>query len=152
MITHVVEGDVMDTPHKHIAFAINTEGFNDSGFAGFVSKIAPKLANTGPKKLGEVITINAGHKTFHGLVCHSLAKGGWKDAPEAIVQCLNSIEVDDREPIAIIAIGSGEIGRILGASFVKNIRAINRSKKNCVVYVTTEFQKMAADDVINNRC
>ena len=139
----------MDTPHKHIAFAINTEGFNDSGFAGFVSKFVPKLANTGPKKLGEVITINAGHKTFHGLVCHSL-KGGWKDAPEAIVTCLNNIEVDDREPIAIIAIGSGLIGQMSGAKILENIRAIHRSKKNCVLY-GTELCVRVADDIIHNR-
>ena len=34
MVVKTVQDDVFNSKAKHIAFAINVEGFNDSGFAG----------------------------------------------------------------------------------------------------------------------
>lgn len=73
MVKNEVRGDIFTTSDKHIIFAINTEGYNDSGFAGAVSrKYWPELANAGGNKFGEVLTKEAGDKTFYAIVCHSL--------------------------------------------------------------------------------
>ncbi|MDO4962773.1 MAG: hypothetical protein Q4E75_01555 [bacterium] len=37
MIIKTVQDDIFNSEAKHIAFAVNTEGYNDSGFAGQVS-------------------------------------------------------------------------------------------------------------------
>mgnify|MGYP001602394008 CR=1 FL=1 len=59
MIVNTTRGDVFQAPHKHIAFAVNTEGYNDAGFAGAVSsRYWPELANTGTKKLGDALMKN----------------------------------------------------------------------------------------------
>jgi len=38
MIVDMVRGDIFETDCKYIAFAVNTEGINDAGFAGQVSR------------------------------------------------------------------------------------------------------------------
>lgn len=146
MITKVLNEDVFKTPYKHIAFAINTEGFNDAGFAGQVSgRYAPTLANTGKKQLGEIVSIQAGEKTFHGLVCHSL-KNGWKGAPEAITSCLEKIETD--EPIAVVLMGAGMIGQMSGADVIANAKAIHKAKKNIVLH-SLEYTEKSVFDAVN---
>ena len=72
MIVDTIRGNVFDTPHNHIAFAVNTEGYNDAGFAGQVSRQWKELSSTGGNKLGEVLSKKIGNKTFHALVCLSL--------------------------------------------------------------------------------
>jgi hypothetical protein len=37
MIVRQVRGDIFASSQKHIAFAVSTDGFNDTGFAGQVS-------------------------------------------------------------------------------------------------------------------
>ena len=87
MIVDMIRADVLKAPQRHIVFAVNMEGFNDVGFAGQVSsRFWQELASTGPKKLGEVMTHEAGDHTFHAVVCHSLGKGGWQQTPE-LDQC-----------------------------------------------------------------
>ncbi|MCC6323269.1 hypothetical protein IT400_00575 [Candidatus Nomurabacteria bacterium] len=148
MIKNVKNEDVFKTPHRHIAFAINTEGFNDAGFAGQVSlRFAPELASTGEKELGEVISIKAGEKTFHGLVCHSLKKG-WGDAPKAITSCLEKIDTD--EPIAVVLMGAGMIGQMSGADVVANAKAIHNAKKDIILYCL-EYSEKAVFDAVNKQ-
>lgn len=147
MITKVLNEDIFKTPHKHIAFAINTEGSNDAGFAGQVaSRYAPKLANTGKKKLGEVVTVESKGKTFHGLVCHSL-KDGWNDSPKTITECLDKIKTDDDESIAVVLMGAGMIGQMSGADVIANAKAIHKSKKNVVLY-SLEYGEKAVFDAL----
>ncbi len=149
MITDVINEDVFKTPHKHIAFAINTEGSNDGGFAGQVtSRFVPELANTGGVQLGEIKTASAKGKTFHGLVCHSLSKG-WENAPKIITECLDKIEIPDNEPIAIVLMGAGMIGTLSGADPRANVKAIHASKKNCILY-SLEYSKVAVEEAIKN--
>lgn len=77
MIHNRVRGDIFAASQKHIAFAVNTDGYNDAGFAGQVSsRMWPKLANTGGNKLGDVLTHKHDGKTYYALVCHSLDRGG----------------------------------------------------------------------------
>lgn len=77
MVIKTIHDDIFNTAAKHIAFAINTEGLNDSGFAGKVSlNYWPEIANCGEHELSTVISKTVGDKTFHALVCHSL-KEGW---------------------------------------------------------------------------
>ena len=149
MITEVKNDDIFNTDLKHVAFAVNTEGYNDSGFAGAVtSKFAPELASTGGNHLGEVLTSTTKDgKSFHGLVCHSLKGEGWSKAPETITKCLNAIETGESEKIAVILMGGGMIGQMSGANLLANIKAIHASEKSCVVY-TLEYTEQAVWDVI----
>ena len=49
--------DILKGGETRIAFAVNTEGCNDSGFAGMISRSYwPELAHIGECKLGTVLT------------------------------------------------------------------------------------------------
>ena len=135
MIVNRVRGDIFTAPQKHIAFAVNTQGYNDAGFAGQVtSQIWPKLANTGGNKLGEVLTHKNGTKTYHALVCHSLDSGGWNDTPQVARECLDKIDVPNDEEIAVVLMGSGPVGMIQGADVNAILAGMEQSKKKLVVY------------------
>ncbi len=130
MIQKVLNEDIFDTPHSHIAFAINTEGINDSGFAGEVfSRFAPELVYTGPRKLGEVVSITSGDKTFHGMVCHSLDRGWGDNSSEVIISCLEKIETKNNEPIAVVLMGVNS-----GGDVIANAKAIHKANKTIVLY------------------
>lgn len=133
MIVKKVKGDIFNTDLKNIAFAVNTDGHNDSGFAGQVSsRHWPELENTGGNSLGEVLHHKSGGKTFHALVCHELGGTGWTQTPQLVEQCLNLIE--GNEEIAVVLMGSGDIGQQDGADVEAILGAIERSQKNTHVY------------------
>lgn len=135
MIIDTIRGDIFQTPHKHIAFAVNTEGYNDAGFAGAVSlKYWPALGSTGAKKSGEVLQKTTGEKTFHALVCHSLGGDRWKKTPKLVTQCLDKLDVPDHEPIAVVLMGAGMIRQMGGADVFAIMGGIGRSKKKIVIY------------------
>lgn len=133
MIVKRVRGDVFKTHLKHIAFAVNTEGYNDSGFAGAVSSYYwPALANTGGNTLGEVLHHTSKGKAFHALVCHKLKANGWSQTPQLVEQCLNSIQ--GNEEIAVVLMGSGFVGQMGGADVNAILGGIERSSKRVHVY------------------
>jgi hypothetical protein len=135
MIVDTVRGDIFRTSLKHIAFAVNAEGFNDAGFAGAVSsRFWPELANTGGKALGEVLSHQAGGKTFHAMVCHELQGKGWSRTPTLVEECLNSLGVSEEEPIAVVLMGSGMIGQMGGADVLSILGGLARSRKRVAVY------------------
>jgi hypothetical protein len=137
MIKEQIRGDIFQSPCKHIAFAVNTEGRNNRGFAGKVSDIYPELLETGGNRLGEIITLGRQdqEKIFHAIVCHSLAADpGWSRASEIIEDCLNWLDIPDNEPIAVVLMGGGPIGEEMGADVLANLAAMERSKKTIVVY------------------
>ncbi|MBQ6860857.1 MAG: hypothetical protein IJO08_04350 [Clostridia bacterium] len=115
-----------------IAFAVNTEGINDSGFAGKIAYAYwPELANIGPCKLGTVLSKECDGVTFYALVCHSL-KDGWKNQSEIIRQCFDKIECD--APVASISIGTGLIGILSGANFAEIQAGMEASKAKIILY------------------
>ena len=133
MIVKRVQGDVFKTHLKHIAFAVNTEGYNDSGFAGAVSsRYWPELANTGGNCLGEVLHHTSKGKTFHALVCHELKVNGWSQTPQLVEQCLDSIS--GNKEIAVVLMGSGFVGQMGGADVNAILGGIERSRKRVYVY------------------
>lgn len=138
MIVKTVQGNVFDTSLNHIAFAVNTEGYNDSGFAGAVSsRFWPTLSNIGPRKLGETLSFSSKEtdgKTFHALVCHSLEGEGWKKTPEEVVRCLDQLDVPTNEHIAVVLMGSGMIGQMMGANVPAILNGMKKSKKKLEVY------------------
>lgn len=135
MIVNTTRGDVFQASHKHIAFAVNTGGYNDAGFAGAVSsRYWPELANTGAKKLGDALARNEKGKTFHALVCHSLGSDGWKKTAETVTKCLDSLDVPEDEIIAIVLMGAGMIGQMGGADTFAILGGMARSKKKVAVY------------------
>ncbi len=135
MIVNQVHGDIFAAPQKHIAFAVNTQGYNDDGFAGQISsRIWPMLANTGGNRLGEVLTYKHYDKTYHALVCHSLDPGGWNDTPRIARECLDKIYLPDDEEIAIVLMGSGPLGMMQGANVKAILTGMEQSNKRLVVY------------------
>jgi len=125
--------DILKGGETRIAFAVNTEGLNDAGFAGMISeKYWPELEDAGKCELGTVLTKTTSDGiTFYALVCHSLDKG-WKNQTEIICKCFDSIEGDD--PIASISIGSGFIGRLGGANRAEILKGMELSKKKIILY------------------
>lgn len=135
MIANKIRGDILKSDFKHIVFAVNTEGYNDAGFAGLIARrFWPDLAITGEQKLGTVISKKSGEKTFHGIVCHSLSADGWKDSPRVIEEALNSLDIPEGEEIAAVAIGNGPIGLMQGADGEANLKAMEKSKHRITVY------------------
>lgn len=136
MISRQVRGDIFQSEFNHTVFAINTEGHNDAGFAGLVSsKFWPELSNTGEKELGAVLSkeVSPG-QWLHGLVCHSLSDNGWAETPNVVRDCLDSIPVEDDEEIGAVLMGSGPIGRMMGADVNEILRGIDSSKKKVAVF------------------
>lgn len=135
MIVDMVRGDIFCCAAEHIAFAANAEGYNDAGFAGAVSaRYWPGLANTGGNTLGDTLSRRAGGKTFHALVCHELRGEGWSRTPQLVEECLNSLDVPDDEPIAVVLVGGGMIGQMSGADVFAILGGMARSRKRIVVY------------------
>ena len=134
MIVRAVQDDIFNSEAKHIAFAINTEGLNDSGFAGQVSgKYWNELANCGEHELGTVLSKKVGDKTFHALVCHSLNNGWGENQSEIIRECFDKIPVNG-ESIATIAIGTGFIGMLDGVDFRQILCGMHDSKQQITLY------------------
>lgn len=124
--------DILKMGETRIAFAVNTEGCNDSGFAGMISsRYWPELANIGECELGTVLTKTKEGITFYALVCHSLKKG-WTNQTMTIKKCFDSIE--GNEPIASISIGTGFVGMLSGANFDQIKKGMQLSKKKIILY------------------
>lgn len=128
MIVKSINEDILNSNFKHIAFAINKEGYNDSGFAGMISsKFWKELKTCGEHELGTVLSKKVGEKTFHALVCHSLKNGWGENQREIIKECFDNIPTD--EPVATIAIGTGLIGLMSGADFSQIVCGMHDSNK-----------------------
>lgn len=92
MVVRTVQDDIFNSEANHIAFAVNVEGFNDSGFAGQVSRqYWNELANCGEHELGTVLSKTVGDKTFHALVCHSLHNGWGENQAKVIKECFDKM-------------------------------------------------------------
>ena len=134
MVVKAVQDNIFNTDAKHIAFAINTEGYNDSGFAGKVSsKYWNELAVCGKHELGTVLSKTVGDKTYHALVCHSLNDGWGDNQAEVIKECFDKIPASG-EPIATIAIGTGFVGLLTGANFKQIICGMHDSNQQIVLH------------------
>ena len=134
MIIKAVQDNIFNTDAKHIAFAINTEGINDAGFAGNISrKYWNELAFCGYHDLGTVLSKTVDDKTYHALVCHSLANGWGVNQEELIKNCFDLIPSNGEE-IATIAIGTGLIGIASGADFRKIICGMCDSNQKIILH------------------
>lgn len=132
MIIKKKHGDILQGNEKRIAFAVNTEGANDAGFAGMISnRFWSELANIGETKLGTVLTKEVDDIEFFALCCHSL-KEGWNNQQEVIKQCFDAIPGD--EPVASISIGTGLVGILTGANFGLIKAGMENSKKKIILY------------------
>ena len=134
MVVKTVQDDIFNSEAKHIAFAVNTEGYNDAGFAGQVSsKYWNELANCGLYEIGTVLSKKVGDKTFHALVCHSLENGWGENQAEVIKECFDKIPANG-EPIATIAIGTGFVGMMSGANFRQIVCGMHDSEQQILLH------------------
>lgn len=134
MIVRQEVGDITQGPERHVAFAINSEGHNDAGLAGNIARsFWPELANTGPIRMGEMLSKDTGQKVFHAMVVHSLEEG-WEEAPIHIEACFNELQVPTDEEVASITMGAGMIGALSGADPRANLAAMEASRKSIVLY------------------
>ena len=134
MVVKTVQDDIFNTDAKHIAFAVNTEGYNDSGFAGVISReYWNELANCGEQEIGTVLSKTVEDKTFHALVCHSL-RNGWGDKQaEIIKECFDKIP-SNGEMVATIAIGTGFVGMLSGANFRQIVCGMHDSEQQIALH------------------
>ena len=136
MITRCIHDDVFNTQAKHIAFAINKEGYNDCGFAGQVaSKYWPEIACCGEHEIGTVLSKTVGDKTFHAMVCHSLNDGWGEDEEQRRImkECFDKIP-SKGQTIATIAIGTGFVGMLSGANFQQLTYGMMDSEKRIFLH------------------
>lgn len=133
MIKAVANENVFNLGAKHIAFAINKEGFNDAGFAGYVSdNYWDELAECGEHEIGEVLSKSVDGITLHALVCHSLYEGWGDNQAQTIKDCFDKIEANG-EPIASIAIGTGFVGKAQHAHFDEIVCGMHASDQNILL-------------------
>jgi hypothetical protein len=133
MIITEKKGDIFTTEDKHIVFALNTNGYNDGGFAGQVAKRGfTEILNTGGNQLGEVLEKTIDGITYHGIVCHSLEPGGWAESPEIILKALNEMTFDDNA--SIVAIGAGFISALSGAPWDRIKESFNKCNKRLTIW------------------
>lgn len=124
--------DIFKGGESTIAFAVNTEGCNDSGFSGIVAcNYWPEIANPGKCKLGTSLSKTVDGITFYALVCYSL-DNGWQDQAEVICKCFNSIETN--EPIASVSIGTGLMAILDHSNFSEIQKGMELSTKNIILY------------------
>lgn len=144
MVVKTIQDDIFNSEAKHIVFAANTEGLNDSGFAGQVtSNCWPEFKKCGGLELGTVVSKTIGDKTFHALVCHSLRNGWGDNQAEIIKHCFDLIPANG-EPIATVAIGTGFIGKTSGADFRQIVRGMHDSHQQIILH-----GDYTLDEVIN---
>lgn len=127
-ILETIQGDVLHSGLP-IVFAINTEGANDAGFAGLVShRFWPDLAQIGPCDIGSVVAKEAVGHRFYGVVCHTLHDGSWKldTITRALDQIADQLGVDN--PVAVIWMGHGLVGRLTGVDPEATKAAIHSSR------------------------
>jgi len=135
MIIKATRSDVLKTEAKHIAFAINKEGYNGIGLSGKVlNTYWSELAAYGENEIGTVFSKKVGDKTFHAVVCYSLEEGWEEDQVSLIKRCFDKINVPDGEEISTVAIGTGLIGVRTGADFQQILKGLNLSNKNIVLH------------------
>ncbi|MBQ7917363.1 MAG: hypothetical protein IJ310_00940 [Clostridia bacterium] len=137
MINNTAKGNIFNTEAKHIAFSINAEGAIGGGFDGSViEKGWPELLDCGKNPIGTVFSKTIDGVTYHALVTHSL-EAGWgtpEEQRENTRLCFDNIPVPDGEEIASIAIGTGFMGAISGASPKHIVCGMCDSKKNITIY------------------
>ena len=134
MVVKTIQDNIFNSEAKHIAFAVNTEGFNDSGFAGQIAATYwPELENCGEHELGTVLSKTVEDKTFHALVCHSLYNGWGDNQSEIIKECFDLIPANG-EPIATIAIGTGLVGMLGGADFRQIVCGMHDSHQQILLH------------------
>lgn len=135
-VLNVVQGDIFKSDHKHIMFAVNTEGANDAGFAGAVShRYWPELATIGNTPNGTVRSKRVGERTFYAVTCHSLRdQNGWLETSEVVYRALNELDIPPDDIVGVVAIGAGMIGAMTGADPGAIIEGMDRSNKNVIVY------------------
>ena len=134
MVVKTVQDDIFNSEAKHIAFAVNSEGYNDAGFAGQVSsKYWSELANCGTHEIGTVLSKKVGDKTFHALVCHSLKNGWGENQADVIKECFDKIPANG-EVVATIAIGTGFVGMMSGANFRQIVCGMHDSEQQIMLH------------------
>ena len=144
MIIKTVQEDIFKSSAKHIAFAINVEGVNNSGFAGQVSsQYWNELANCGEHEIGTVLSKTVGNKTFHALVCHSLYNGWGENQAEVIKTCFDKIPANG-EPVATVAIGSGYAGRVFGANTRQIVSGMHESQQQIMLHASNSLDEVLA--------
>ena len=132
MIIRTETGNIMEGRETRIAFAVNAEGINEAGFAGWVGLFYwPELQSIGETKLGSVKRKEINGIEFFALCCHSL-KNGWINQKKVITQCFDAIPGD--EPIATVSIGRGRVGQKTGANFELIRAGMEASKKKIILY------------------
>ena len=153
MLKKVILKDIFEAEEKHIAFNINTEGYNDECFAADVAKrYWPEIEKSGKNKLGEVIPKKVGDKTYYAIVCYSL-NDEWKNTREIIKECFDKIETNG-EPIATIPIGTAYPDRLTHANFREILQGMQESKQDIVMYSNRniyELQYLIEPEEHNNK-
>ena len=141
MIIKTINDNILESPDNNIAFAINKEGYNDSGFAGKIAYYYwPEIKHCGTHELGTVLSKTINDKTFHALVCHSL-NNGWINQREIVKNCFDNIPTN--EIISTVALGTGFEGFLSGADIKQILCGMYDSNKQLILY-----SSFTLDDVI----
>ena len=132
-------GDITRADESFILFTVNEEGFLDAGLARAMLYQFPELTSTYPmgKTIAKGWTVThsreLGGRGILGLQCHSL-RGKWDNdfAVESIRGLLELVGEGGR--IAVPRIGTGLVGKGLGADWGRMRKAFEESPLEFVLY------------------
>ncbi len=132
MIIQVQDGDILHNSVRRVAFPINVEGINDTGFAGMIARrFWPELARIGRTECGTVLTKRKDGFEFFALCCRSM-HDSWNNQKDTIKTCFDKIPGD--EPICSISIGQGFLDLLSGADSKQIKDGMEESEKEIILY------------------
>lgn len=148
-MVRAVQSNILDSDAKHIVFAINKEGYNDTGFAGEISKeYWEGLQKYSSDRFGKVFSKTIGDKTFYAIVCYSIDEGWPDNTREIIKESFDKIQ-SNGEPIDTIPIGTRYTEKLTGADFKEIVNGMQDSKQEIYLhsnYTSQDLKKMIEKD------
>ena len=137
MIISTENGDILQNSTRRVAFPINVEGINDTGFAGIISRrFWPELAHVGRTERGEILIKRKDGYEFFALCCRSM-HDCWYDQKETIKKCFDKIPGD--APICSLSIGEGFLVLLSGADSKQIKAGMEESQKAIILYAPSIY-------------
>ncbi len=140
MLIDIVDQDILkEASEKHIAFYVTSSGYSDLNICYLMDW--PELHKRGRRKMGTALSRRSKGKTYHALVCHDLDDELFTKVPEAVRHCLDALEVDDGERIAVWPMVSTFLLRggydryTIPGSYAPLLRGLFQTRKTVIAYV-----------------
>lgn len=134
MIINTSQKGIFEDSPKHVAFAINTDGYDNAGLGKLIlENVWPDLYKNENFEIGDVKSKEIENIIFHAMVTYSLDKELEDNHGIIIKECLDKIKTEGA-PIHVGAIGTSFVGKSKGVNFNNVICGMMDSDKNIILH------------------